>query len=459
VTDNLETSGYWHFHSDVENSYAGNLTNDKGEDFSLTLLGCTQVPKDPFIIHGTTATGKKITLYKCFASSRRMAVPGIPSVEISAIYCFTGEHLTFDTFQFNGVLLKISSLNEWVDIGGFEDFTNDDETFAIKYKNPEPITFYETEAVKFVLLFYRTSPLFRPTHNCTVKQDTVILIKHKSAFDLDTFWEYVSTIISFLTLAYFSKPQLQEIKFKQLEKTLECKYAGQKDDISTEKFHRRNFLFTYKLIEADFIKIFKKWTELNVLIEPVINVLQESFGNRNIIIENKFLNLMQGIETFHRRTRLNEKEPKATHQNKVAEIISSCPTEFKEWLKGKLHFSNEPTLNERLEQLFNELTPVLKKHLFSDTKKIISQSKNTRNYFTHYDEALEKKALKESQLFYLTERLKIFLLVIVLKETGFDNDELNSIVIEGAQFLFNHLIFKENRQDTDTGFTPMLTDE
>lgn len=187
MTDNIEATGYWHFHSDIENSYAGILTNDDGGDFSVTLLGCSDVPDEPFIVHGTNETGKKITLYKCFTSSRRMAFPGIPSVEISAVYCFTGEHLTFDTFQFNSVLLKISSLNEWVDIGGFDDFTNDEETFAVKYKNPDPIICFETDAVKFILQFYRTSPLFRPRHNCTVTQDTLILIKHNSTFDLDTF--------------------------------------------------------------------------------------------------------------------------------------------------------------------------------------------------------------------------------------------------------------------------------
>lgn len=89
-------------------------------------------------------------------------------------------------------------------------------------------------------------------------------------------------------------------------------------------------MFTYEAIKADLLKIFKKWNELNVIIEPVINVLQECFGNRNIISENKFLNVMQGIETFHRRRRQNEKESAETHKNKVAEIITSCPTEYQD---------------------------------------------------------------------------------------------------------------------------------
>lgn len=252
MTDNLETSGFWHFHTDPKNSFAGNLKNENG-DISVTLLGCTEVPPEPFTVHGTTATGNKITLYKCHQTSRRMSFPGIPSIEISAVYCITGGHLTFEKFTFNSVLLKVSSLNKWVDIGGFENFKNDEETFSISYKNPKPIVFYKTESVKFILLFHRTSPMFKPTHNCTVKQETVILIKHKSKFDLDTFWDYASTIKSFLTLAYFSEPHILDIKFKQGQKTLEVKYAGQSTETIEEKKNKRNFLFTHKTIARDFV--------------------------------------------------------------------------------------------------------------------------------------------------------------------------------------------------------------
>lgn len=372
-----------------------------------------------------------------------MAFPGIPSVEISAIYCITGGHLTFDKLNFNSVQLRLSSLNEWIDIGGFDNFKNDEETFSISYKNPKPIVFYKTENVKFVLLYQRTSPIFKPTHSCTVKQETVILIKHKSKFDLDTFWDYASTISSFLTLAYFSQPKILEIKFKQGQKILDVEYAGQNTEVIKEKKNKMNFLFTYKTVEKDFVSIFKKWTELNTIIEPVIDVLLEAFGNRNIINENKFLNVMQGIETFHRRRRHNEKEPKEIHKLKIDSILEGCPTSHQTWLKEKLNFSNEPTLQERLIELFAEIDEKLKDHLFPKVDEIIKNSKNSRNYYTHYSKSLEKKALKDTPLFYLTERLKIFLLILLLKEIGISNDQANTIVTEGSHFLFNHLITKD----------------
>jgi ApeA N-terminal domain 1 len=438
--DNTDFIGYWHFNSDKDLAYAGSLTNDLNGDFCVNLLGCENVPEKPYILYGTTASGKKITLYKCFTSTRRMSFPGIPSVEISAIYCFSGEHLSIESLNFNSAQIRFSSLNEWTNISGFSKFTNDDNSIELKYDDLDPIIFYNKENVKFILHFIRASPLFRPKHECVITQSTVILIKHDTKFSLDEFWDYITAIKSFFTLAYFSEPHIEAIKFNQDDNIIDCKYVGQDDVNSSKKVHRRDFLFEYKIIATDFEKIFNQWKHLNNIVKPVINVLQESFGNRNILSENKFLNLMQGIETFHRRTRQNEKESKQIHKEKMHEIISTCPDSFQDWLKSKLHFSNELSLHERLVQLFEEIDSSLKNHLFKDVEKLIKDSKNTRNYFTHYDKTLEKKALSGKELFLITEKLKIFLLIILLQETGINLESVNKIIFEGSQMLFNHLI-------------------
>ena len=86
------------------------------------------------------------------------------------------------------------------------------------------------------------------------------------------------------------------------------------------------------------------------------------------------------------------------------------------------------------------MDPLLKKHLFNDYESIINNAKNSRNYYTHYSPTLEKKALKDTELFYLTERLKIFLLILLLSETGIEKENLGNIIKESSQFLFNHLI-------------------
>jgi hypothetical protein len=441
MKEKIEFIGYWNFDSDKENTYSGNLIVDN--NITLTLLGCIDIPKESFIIHGTSTSGKKITLMKCFASSRTMSFPGIPTAIITANYYFNGEHLNLNSNLFNTAILKISHLEKWIDIGGFEVISkNDDKPYTAKYKNPEAISFYNNENVEFSFVFFSETPLSTPKHNLTIKQETLLLIKHQNSFDLENFWEYLSMLKSFLTLAYFSEPQIQEIKFKQADNIIEFRYSGQFEGNIKEKSNSRSFLFTYKKIESDFNDIFKSWVELNKTIEPVVNTLQECFGNRTILIENKFLNVIQGIETFHRRMRKNYKESKEVHKKRIIDIIDSCPTDYKEWLQARLDFSNEPTLHSRLENLFDEIDNDLKNHLFPNTENIILQAKNSRNYYTHYDAILEKKALKGADLFYLTERLKIFLLVILLKETSISNDKASLIIKESSNSLFNHLISK-----------------
>jgi hypothetical protein len=442
--DNIETTGYWHFSSEPKNSYAGFLLNSD-EEISVTLLGCDKLPKDFSIIHGTTTTGKKITLYECHAFNRRMAFPGIPSIKISAVYYFEGEHLTVDTLFFESAQLIISDLDTWADMGGFGDYIRDNDIISIKYKRLEQVIFFEDNDVMFALQFQATSPFFSPKHNFTITQETVLLIKHASSFDLDKFWKYISAITGFLTLAYFSDPQILKIQFKRSDRILNCNYLGQNTvEIEKKKSHR-NFLFEYDIIKESFPIIFKKWVELENIIEPVVDVIQEAFAKRNTITENKFLNIIHGIETFHRRRRNNEKEPKEIYKTKQSVILDACPIEYKSWLKDKLNFGNEPTLQDRLEELFNELNPELIAHLYPDYKELIVKAKKNRNYYTHYDKLYEKKALKTGPLFYLTERLKVFLLILLLKEIQIKPEQLNRIIIEGSRFLFNHLIAKKDK--------------
>ena len=443
MTNNIETAGYWHFNTDTEKSYAGSMITDNG-DTSVTLLGCYDPPNEPFTIYGLTATGKKITLYKCFAVNRIMSSPGISSVSVLAAYYIVGAHLPLEELRPTKALLKLSSLNEWVGLDGFEDFINEKEIFSVKYKKVKPITFYKTDRIMLNFEFHRYSPVFFPSYTCTVKQDTLISIDHKETFDLDKFWSYLATIRSFLTLAYFSEPQIEEINFIVKDKNIEFFYAGNRNEPAKKKSKKRGFLFTYQNIESNFSLIFQNWAQLYVDIEPVINILQECFSSRSIVAENRFLNVMQGIETFHRRRRRNEKETKDIHKSKIQNILDSCPEECRLWLKGRLAFSNEPTLNERLVELFKEIDTVLYEHLFKDSEAIIKQSKNNRNYYTHYDKSLEKKALKGSELFHLTERLKIFLLIVVLKESLFNAEQINKIILDGSHYLFNHLIAKSD---------------
>lgn len=201
-------------------------------------------------------------------------------------------------------------------------------------------------------------------------------------------------------------------------------------------------MFDYSVVQNDLKTIFQKWCNLYVVIGPVIDNMEEFFGKRAVLVENRFLNVMQALETFHRRMRPNQKISKEAHKIRINEILASIPLKHQEWLKERLNFSNEPSLHSRLEDLFNEINPFLKEHLFSDYERIILNSKNSRNYYTHYDKKMEKKSLKGADLHYLTQKLNIFLIILLLQETGFSKEKTTEIIESSSKFLYNHLIVK-----------------
>lgn len=420
--------------------YQGNLKIDK--NIELTLLGCFNAPEDLLIIHCTTLSGKKITIFDSQVTNRTRSIPGYPSITFSSLYCFFGDHLLSDDLFFKKASLKISGLDRWININGF-NVTSEGDSYSAEYKKPDDIIFYNSGLVKFSIHFRWTAPLF-PSENLTLIQNALVHIEHEQGFTLKDFWKYCSSVKSFLTLAYYSEPEISDIQLEKDKTSIGFRYLGQFDNDSIkEKKSRLNFLFTYDMIKEDIEMIFDKWHDLYDNIGPVIYNMQEFFNKRAIVLENKFLNVMQAIETFHRRRRLNEKEPKAVHKQKIKAIIDSVPSEYKNWLNEKLSFSNEPSLHSRLECLFAEIDDILRKRFFGDYKDLITKSKNSRNYYTHYDVSMEKKALKGEELFFLTQRLNIFLLILLLKETGISNEKVVEIINMSSRFLYNHLIIKE----------------
>lgn len=446
----IETIGSWWFphlqHESNGENYVGTLKQE-GNKIILTLIGCDVINAFSVkLIHGMSTDGKSYTLYEANVTSRSIGMPGIATITFSIKYCLKGEWLTLDELAFNSASISSSNLKYWFNISGFDNYQNSQELTSIEYRIPDPIVFYEKDNIKFVILFIRETQIFRPKHEFNINQSTKILIKQEGGmFDFENLWEYIFSIKSFFTLSYFSQAAVQSIQLKRDNTKLELYHSWLEDEIEDKKV-RTDFLFTYQQVEHNFLSIFNNWVNLNTTIKPVINILEETFGNKNIILENRFLNVIQGIETFHRRLRNNEKILPTEYKSKVDSIVSTTPAEHAKWLKEKLSFANEPTLNERLDDLFAEIPVALLNHLFPNFKQIIKDTKNSRNYYTHYNHKLESKALKNIKLFYLTEKLKVFLLIILLKEIGFNETDLSSIIKESSYFLFNHLILNEGKR-------------
>ena len=159
--------------------------------------------------------------------------------------------------------------------------------------------------------------------------------------------------------------------------------------------------------------------------------------NPHLYTESTFLSLIQAIETYHRRRfggkyQADKKYKENLYRNFIEAIPESTNRDFKQSLiNGKLKYANEYSLRKRLKELIkyligNDLGFLVNKASY---KAFINKVYNTRNYLTHYDESLRRKAVKGNELFTLTVRLRAILEIFLLEELGFKPDSIREIIL------------------------------
>jgi hypothetical protein len=146
-----------------------------------------------------------------------------------------------------------------------------------------------------------------------------------------------------------------------------------------------------------------------------------------MFIEQQLLSLVGAIEAYHRRTMDNFELPKEQHNKRLEEILRSVPEEYKGWLNEKLAYSNEKSLQKRLKEVFKEFDPILKE-LIPNSDSLVKKAVRTRNYLTHYNKKLKKKATTGKDLLELVENLKIIVEICLLKELGFTLDKIKNLI-------------------------------
>ena len=106
-------------------------------------------------------------------------------------------------------------------------------------------------------------------------------------------------------------------------------------------------------------------------------------------------------------------------------MVESCPEEHKDWLSQRLHFANEIFLADRLKELTLPFENLLGNP--DSIEVMVKQIKNTRNYLTHFDPELQKKAAKGRDLWLLCEKIQALFCLHLLQRIGLTQEELATV--------------------------------
>jgi hypothetical protein len=192
------------------------------------------------------------------------------------------------------------------------------------------------------------------------------------------------------------------------------------------KIDIHKMLFRFSDIRGNAEHVFNKWLNTYSVILPSIELYFSAVSGAHKYLDGKFLALAQGLETYHRRTSDETVRDESAFRSMVASLLWSCPKENRKWLRGRLYQGNELSLNQRIKKIIGPYKSFFGN--LTQQKRFIRGVVNTRNYYTHYSEELEKDAVKGSELRLLCQKMEAVFQLHLLQQLGFEESDIQRIL-------------------------------
>ncbi len=443
--------GKWWIPDNSEKECCGTLTFTQAEGANLNLIdslaGMENLAKPIHydIILGFTPEGKKVTLYNCFGKTQISS--GFQTDSYLANIVYVGAHFQkAEDIKFKSLSIKYSHLDEWAGISGFDiqDILKDGQT-TIKYKQPSPLEAITKDGRKIIL---STQSILRQQtidqREASITQETWVRRESPEQSSYTDCFDDMYHIQNFLSLTMMqpvhplsiegqTESNVETVSGKSYYPPVSILYKSIDSSIVPKSIPSFNMLFTLK--QLDFKTLIPKWFEKRELLQPVCDLYFGTFYNPRMYLQQKFLSLVQALESYHRRVIRNYAWPEEKHNLRKKEILDSAPKKHRKWLNFVLKHSNEPRLSERLGELLYNFSKIADVYI-KDKKVFVRRVTDTRNYLIHYDTKLRDKAAKWPELYYINQKLGIIITACLLEQLGITLDNITSTLIEKRR-LFN----------------------
>lgn len=399
MLDSFEYGGVWWLPENPENKIHGKLSYNPRIRTVLSLDGAFNEFPDETDFHeiilGVSSDGEKITLKSCLRTNLQLVERDSKEYvtsEFGVSVFYVGCHFAKkEDIKFTRLFVRYSQLKEWLRERLFHhEFGKDEEGLTEhtwKFTKPKA---KEIVLDKFIVsITYGFSTSFGGGWETPKFEAHVgISIDASGEMPIDDFFPTAYHLKNFLSLAMGDEVSILAIKGtnKSIKEygTIQIFYRKR---ISNQKlFSFPHVPFLYKFISERPEFFLQNWFNLIEKFRPTYDLYFGTVYNPHLYPTHTFLSLAQAIESYHSR---------------------------KANMNGKY-------LRTRIEELFEEHRGLFS--LFVKNEEIfIGKVVDTRNYYTHYGRDLEKKAAKVLELPFLSDKLRFMLIVILLKEIGFDD--------------------------------------
>lgn len=440
--------GYFWLPDTPEKKIPGTLTIEDGGRIELEIVGYfhddieSMLKEDTFDkIVGEIEHDGYITLDHCFYLQKNIFGSSISKSTLHVHRALSG--IAYDKDEevtFNSVSFSMDCLDEWIHISGFSvETVLEYYVTTIRYIPPEQISFSLTNGMELEIGFSHTIPSSGANiTEAKITQKAYFNLKSEELRPLDDFVKIIYRLTHLICFATDEIVTIKNLKAKSINIQREVSadkkvsmpialyYASLPYTEKTPKKSWNLMLFTFKTIEYNAQSIFNAWIDAYDTLSPAFNLYFATKTNTKKYLEEQFLGLIQGLETYHRRSSHETLMVQDKFDVLVTEIKSHCPQEYLEWLDGCLKYGNEISLKTRLRRVMKPFQEKLGNS--KNREKLLQQIVDTRNYLTHYSVTLKDKTAQGEELWRLCEKLEALFQLHFLKLIGFSDEEINTIV-------------------------------
>lgn len=434
LTDKFEVRGVWFLADKPETQVPGILTFLPEEGGRLELEGgfgdfrtdATGPPPSPPIILGRTRDFDNVTLYQCIRTSVSWKFP--PSAVSQSVFyvktIFFGAHFAepqsviFDRFH-----VRYSHLDHWLNLDTQRVRREDNKT-VVSIEDPEPIPFLSTEDYKAEVRFRNQVEPSR-TEIRALQYAYVTLISSRPRH-FGEFLEFVYYLQNFLALGVGDRVYPVQVRgVGPSDRVASVLYSFPWLPSTQREIRPYDMVFTYHDAPGRLPALLDQWVTRSEVLRPVYESYFGNLYHPAMYIEQRFLSLIQALESYHRLARPGYELPPEQHHRRIAEILASAPQAHRKWLERKLDHSNEVTLRVRIQQLADEMSD-----LFQPPRRneFVEKVVTTRHYMTHFSPELKPRVASDDELVAIVQKLKFLLTLFLLKETGFSRDDVLAFV-------------------------------
>ena len=198
-----------------------------------------------------------------------------------------------------------------------------------------------------------------------------------------------------------------------------------------------DILFTLPQIRSRFSDLMVAWFSRSDGLQSLYDLYFGAMLSPATYIEHRFLNFFQALESYNRRTSVSTPDKAEARAERLDRISKAMAVEDWKWLKKKLRPPG-PSAADRINHVVDHLNA-----RWLLTREQVTLAGDLRNYYTHFDPALEARLPPTKGRFRimhnLTVRLRVLCELVLLDAIGLAGDTVQK-QIEGTRRVKRHLM-------------------